>query len=63
MIQYASSFRALWMLEELRMLAFPSRARDKSLLELNPRGTVPLFIDGETRMTYSVAICAHLNRI
>ena len=43
----ARSFRVLWMLEELhlpydlRMLAFPPRAHDKSFLELNPRGTVP----------------------
>ncbi|MEO7253721.1 MAG: glutathione S-transferase, partial [Casimicrobium sp.] len=39
----ARSFRVLWMLEELRlpydlrMLAFPPRAHDKSFLELNPR--------------------------
>ena len=54
------------MLEELRlpyeltMLAFPPRAQDKSFLELNPRGTVPLFIDGQTRMTESAAICEYL---
>ena len=62
----ARSFRVLWMLEELhlpyelRMLAFPPRAHDKSFLELNPRGTVPLLIDGETRMTESAAICEYL---
>ena len=62
----ARSFRVLWMLEELalpyelRMLAFPPRVHDKSFLELNPRGTVPLFIDGETRMTESAAICEYL---
>ena len=62
----ARSFRVLWMLEELalpydlRMLAFPPRAHEKSFLELNPRGTVPLFIDGETRMTESAAICEYL---
>ena len=62
----ARSFRVLWMLEELRlayelrMLTFPPRAHDKSFLALNPRGTVPLFIDGETRMTESVAICEYL---
>jgi glutathione S-transferase len=56
----------LWLLEELRLtydlrvLAFPPRAHDKSFLELNPRGTVPLLIDGETRMTESAAICEYL---
>ncbi len=45
---------------DLRMLAFPPRAHDKSFLDLNPRGTVPLFIDGETRMTESAAICEYL---
>ena len=62
----ARSFRVLWLLEELRLpydlrvLAFPPRAHDKSFLELNPRGTVPLLIDGETRMTESAAICEYL---
>lgn len=62
----ARSFRVLWMLEELhlpydlRMLAFPPRVHDKSFLELNPRGTVPLFIDGDVRMTESAAICEYL---
>lgn len=62
----ARSFRVLWMLEELalpyalHMLAFPPRAHNKSFLELNPRGTVPLFIDGETGMTESAAICEYL---
>jgi glutathione S-transferase len=62
----ARSFRVPWLLEELqllcdlRMLAFPPRVHDKSFLELNPRGTVPLFIDGETRMTESAAICEYL---
>lgn len=45
---------------DLRMLAFPPRAHDKSFLELNPRGTVPLFTDGKTRMTESAAICEYL---
>ena len=62
----ACSFRVFWMLEELvlpyelRMLTVPPRAHDKSFLELNPRGTVPLFIDGETRMTDPAAICEYL---
>jgi len=55
----ARSFRVLWMLEELglayelRMLAFPPRVHHKDFLALNPRGTVPLFVDGAVRMTES----------
>lgn len=62
----ARSFRVLWMLEELQLpyelhvLTFPPRVHDKSFLELNPRGTVPLFIDGHVRMTESAAICEYL---
>ncbi|MDE2608526.1 MAG: glutathione S-transferase [Burkholderiales bacterium] len=62
----ARSFRPLWMLEELglryelRMLPFPPRARDRSYLEVNPLGTVPLLLDGATRMTESAAICQYL---
>jgi len=62
----ARSFRALWMLEELgvpyelRMLEFPPRARARHFLQENPLGTVPLFTDGDVRMTESAAICQYL---
>jgi glutathione S-transferase len=62
----ARSFRPLWMLEELGvpyelvMLPFPPRAVQRSYLELNPLGTVPLLVDGATRMTESAAICQYL---
>lgn len=62
----ARSFRPLWALEELslnyelKMLAFPPRVIDKSYLQLNPLGTVPLLCDGAVRMTESVAICHYL---
>ena len=62
----ARSFRALWMLEELglpyqlHMLPFPPRALTKPYLALNPLGTVPLLVDGDTRMTESVGICQYL---
>ncbi|WP_219213394.1 glutathione S-transferase family protein [Variovorax boronicumulans] len=62
----ARSFRPLWMLEELRasyelrMLPFPPRALARSFLELNPLGTVPLLVDGDTRMTESAAMCQYL---
>ena len=53
----ARSFRPLWMLEELglpydlKMLPFPPRVFAKEYLALNPLGTIPLLIDGDTRMT------------
>lgn len=62
----ARSFRPLWMLEELgapytlHMLPFPPRALARSYLELNPLGTVPLLVDGDTRMTESAAMCQYL---
>lgn len=62
----ARSFRALWMLEELslpyelRMLPFPPRLLARSYLDINPLGTIPLMIDGGTRMTESAAICQYL---
>jgi len=62
----ARSFRPLWMLEELglpytlRMLPFPPRALAREFLADNPLGTVPLLVDGDTRMTESAAICQYL---
>src|SRR2546427_11240031 len=62
----ARSFRALWMLEELQlpytlhMLPFPPRVLQRSYLELNPLGTVPLLRHGEARLTESAAICEYL---
>lgn len=62
----ARSFRPLWLLEELglpynlRMLPFPPRALARHFLQDNPLGTVPLFVDGATRLTESAAICQYL---
>ena len=62
----ARSFRPLWTLEEMRldyelkMLPFPPRVLAKDYLGLNPLGTIPLLLDGETRMTESAAICQYL---
>lgn len=62
----ARSFRALWALEELqipyelRLLAFPPRVREPDYLKINPLGTIPFLIDGETRMTESAAIVQYL---
>ena len=62
----ARSFRPLWLLEELglpyelKMLPFPPRALARPYLQENPLGTVPLLVDGETRMTESAGICEYL---
>jgi glutathione S-transferase len=62
----ARSFRALWALEEvgvpyaLELLPFPPRVMKRQYLDINPLGTIPLLIDGETRMTESAAICQYL---
>lgn len=62
----ARSFRPLWTLEEmglpyeLKMLPFPPRVHAREYLAINPLGTIPLLIDGVTRMTESAAICEYL---
>lgn len=62
----ARSFRPLWALEELGlpyellMLPFPPRQLARDFLALNPLGTVPLLVHGDTRMTESAAICQYL---
>jgi len=62
----ARSLRPLWMLEELQlpyrlqMLPFPPRALARDFLQHNPLGTVPLLVDGDTRMTESAAMCQYL---
>ncbi|HSI58258.1 MAG TPA: glutathione S-transferase family protein [Ideonella sp.] len=62
----ARSFRPLWTLEELglpyelRMLPFPPRVLARPYLDINPAGTIPLLVDGATRMTESAAICQYL---
>jgi glutathione S-transferase len=62
----ARSFRPLWTLEELglsyelKMLPFPPRVHAKHYLGINPLGTIPLLLDGDTRMTESAAIAQYL---
>jgi len=64
----ARSFRALWTLEEmglayrLHLLPFPPRFLAPEYLAQNPLGTIPLLVDGETRMTESSAIVEYLTR-
>ena len=63
----ARSFRALWALEEMQLpyqlhvMPFPPRARQPEYLEANPLGTIPLLLDGDTRMTESAAIAQYLS--
>lgn len=62
----ARSFRPLWAMEEmglpyaLEIMPFPPRVHHRQYLAINPLGTVPYFVDGDTDMTESVAICHYL---
>ena len=63
----ARSFRPLWALEELglaydlKLLPFPPRFRARDFLDENPLGTIPLLVDGYTRMTESAAMIEYLS--
>lgn len=58
--------RATWAAEEagvavdLHLLPFPPRYHAPDYLALNPLGTVPLLVDGETQLTESCAIAHYL---
>ncbi|WP_370191703.1 glutathione S-transferase family protein [Qipengyuania sp.] len=58
--------RATWAAEEggvdiaLELLPFPPRYQAPEYLDRNPLGTVPLLVEGETRMTESCAIAHYL---
>jgi glutathione S-transferase len=62
----ARSFRPLWALEELGLnyeltvMPFPPRYRAKQFMAVNPLGTIPALVDGETLMTESAAIVQYL---
>lgn len=62
----ARSLRPLWTLEEmglaydLEVMPFPARVHRPDYLEINPLGTVPCLVDGETVLTESAAICQYL---
>lgn len=45
---------------DLQMLPFPPRIKAPEYLERNPLGTIPLLVEGETRMTESCAIAHYL---
>jgi glutathione S-transferase len=62
----ARSMRPLWTLEEmgidyeLVVMKFPPRATYEGYLDINPLGTVPTMVDGDTTMTESAGICQYL---
>lgn len=62
----ARSMRALWTLYELGIehelvtLRFPPRVHHKDYLQINPLGTIPCLVDGQTVLTESAAICQYL---
>ncbi|MEM6415430.1 MAG: glutathione S-transferase family protein [Pseudomonadota bacterium] len=62
----ARSLRIRWALEEmgldyeLETLPFPPRVFAKHFKEINPLGTVPALIDGETMITESAGGCEYL---
>lgn len=62
----ARSVRPLWTLEEmgldyeLESMRFPPRFFREGYTDINPVGTVPYFVDGETEMTESAGISQYL---
>jgi glutathione S-transferase len=64
----ARSLRPLWALEEMGLdcelvtLRFPPRLHHPEYLDVNPLGTVPTFVDGDSVLTESSAICEYLGR-
>ena len=64
--QNSRSVRPIWTAEEmgleyeLEMMPFPPRVFQKDYLEINMLGTVPYLIDGNTKMTESVAMCQYM---
>lgn len=62
----ARSLRPLWALEEMGLdyelinMEFPPRFTYEGYLDINPMGTVPTFIDGNSTLTESAGICQYL---
>lgn len=66
--EHARSLRPLWCLEEMGLayelvnLPFPPRVFAKEYKQINPLGTIPFLIDGDTQMTESSGICHYLTQ-
>lgn len=62
----ARSLRPLWALEEMGLdyelinMEFPPRFTYEGYLDINPMGTVPTFVDGNSTLTESAGICQYL---
>lgn len=60
------SLRCLWLLEELKldyelsMVTFPPTLKQPDFLTVNPAGTVPYLVDGQTELSESCAILLYL---
>lgn len=63
------SLRSLWALEEMGLeyelvtMPFPPRLHQRNYLDVNPLGTVPTLVDGDTVLTESSAICQYLGSV
>lgn len=66
--QGTRSIRILWLAEELGIadrfevhsVPFPPRLKAPDYFAVNPLGSLPCFVDGNVRMTESIAICLYL---
>ncbi|MFC3080567.1 glutathione S-transferase family protein [Phenylobacterium terrae] len=62
------SARVLWVLEELGVpyetvsLTYPPRVHHPEYEDVNPIKTIPTMVDGQVRLTESLAICEYLAR-
>ena len=60
------AIRVIWVLEEIgakaeiKSMPYPPRKHAPDYFAVNPTGMVPLLIDGEVRLTESMAICDYL---
>ena len=60
------AIRVIWVLEEIgataeiRSMPYPPRRHAPDYFAVNPTGMVPLLIDGEVRLSESMAICDYL---
>jgi glutathione S-transferase len=60
------AIRVIWVLEEIgakaeiRSMPYPPRQHAPDYFAVNPTGLVPLLIDGEVRLSESMAICDYL---